>query len=116
MVATYPDANIVAPSRVAADVDGDGLTGESTATFTNTGKEFLWITNAGGSSTDLTITTQKTIDGEAVADKVVALGAGETHCVGPFPTEIYNDGNNEVTLTMGTGFADVTLWVIRPTT
>ncbi len=118
MAPSIPDASKVSPLRSASDIAGDVLNGPSSETFTNSGKEFLWVAhdNAGGTDSDLTITTHKTIDGEAVADKVVTIGAGETHLVGPFPTSIYNDANGEVTITLDGGYADISLWVILPTT
>lgn len=68
--------------------------------FTNTGKELLIVrhTNGGGSAVTLTITTSQTSDGLAVADRTVPIGAGELHVLGPFPTQIYNDGNGQVAL------------------
>jgi hypothetical protein len=117
MAPSIPTANQVTPSRSPSDHTSDGQVGPSDETFVNTGVEFLWVQhdNGGGSDSDLTIVTTKTIDGEAVADKVVTITKGEMFLVGPFPTAIYNDANGEVNITLDGGFADVTLWVIKPT-
>ncbi len=110
------DASQISPSRAASDVTGKVLTAPDVETFSNTGKEFLWVShdNGSGEASDLTITTHKTVDGQAVADKVVTIGAGELHLVGPFPTEIYNDADDEVTIALSGGRLDVSLWVIKP--
>jgi len=68
--------------------------------FVNTGKELLLVnhTNGGGSAVTLTITTSATVDGLAVADRTVSIGAGEFHVLGPFETSQYNDANGKVQL------------------
>lgn len=68
--------------------------------FVNTGKEILMVshTNGGGSTVTLTIATSATVDGLAVADRTVAIGAGEFHVLGPFDKQQYNDGNGKVQL------------------
>jgi len=104
------------PSRTASDIAANQEDGAAAITFANTGKEFLLVdhTNAGGSASNLTIATTLTIDGGAVADKVVAISAGEKHLVGPFPTNIYNDDDDEVNATLDGGYADITITLIRP--
>ena len=68
--------------------------------FANTGFELLLVrhTNGGGSAATLTVPIQKQIDSEDVADKTISIGAGETHLVGPFPREFYNDADGNVQL------------------
>ena len=67
--------------------------------FLNTGREFIEIANGSGSSINVTIATQSTVDGLAVADRVVAVGAGETKKIGPFPKGAYNDSDGKVQVT-----------------
>ncbi len=115
-MASITDAVRVSPSRTAFDFESRTVFAPTTETFRNTGREFLLVRNPGASSADLTITTYKTVDGCAVDDKTLTIGAGESHLIGPFPTEYYNDGDDEVTLTFtDTGAPDCELTVILPT-
>lgn len=88
-------ANSIA--MTSADTGGDS--------WANSGAEALLVENAGTSSVTLTFTTYKTVDGLAVNDLQVVVPAGETHLVGPFPTDIYNDpdGNAQVSYSSATG-------------
>lgn len=73
-----------------AGVDIAGVAAASGGdTFTNTGKEILIVKNGDSSSHNVTITTSVTVDGNAVADPVVAVGAGVTKSIGPFPRWIF---------------------------
>lgn len=69
--------------------------------FVNTGSEILFVshTNGAGSAVTLTIVTQATVDGLAVADRTVVIDPGEFHPLGPFDTKQYNDANGKVQLT-----------------
>lgn len=83
--------------------------------FVNTGRNYLLVrhTNSGGSSVTLTIETQATVDGEAVADKTVVIAAGDDpHLLGPFPMQVYNDGDQKVQLTWSSE-TDIELAVIE---
>jgi hypothetical protein len=88
-----PSRSANAYTTIAADAGGDS--------FANTGKELLLVehTNGGGASVNLTVVTQQAVDGEAVADKVVAIAPGTRQLLGPFPPQIYNDGNGRVQIT-----------------
>lgn len=66
----------------AANVDGER--------FINTGKEFLLVRNAAGAPVNVTLVTGKTVDGLAVADRVVAVANGTTALIGPLSTDLYN--------------------------
>lgn len=59
---------------------------------------FVSHTNGGGSTVTLTITTSQTIEGLALADRTVAIGAGEFHVLGPFPKNTYNDVDGNVNI------------------
>ena len=69
--------------------------------FVNDGKDtFLHIKNTNAASRILTIVTQATVDGEAVADKTVTVpDTTGDKMVGPFPTSWYNDSASKVQLT-----------------
>jgi len=106
------------PSRSAADIAANQDTASATDEFVNTGKALLLVehTNSGGTTATLTISMQKTVDGLTVADRTVSIGAGETHLVGPFPTEYYNDNDGKVQLAMAGGYTDCVYTLILPTT
>lgn len=59
--------------------------------FENTGREVLHFKKTGAGDCQVTITTPGTVDGLAVADRVVAVPAtvGDV-IIGPFPTAHYN--------------------------
>ena len=75
-------------TRVAAATLGDE--------FLNDGKKLFLVDNASAGAVAVTFSTPITIDGEAVDNKVVSVPAGETHLLGPFPTNVYNDGDGKV--------------------
>jgi len=90
------------PASAARSANPITFTGASPGgdEFANTGKELLFVrhTNAGGVGVTLTITSQATVDGLAVADRTVAIDPGETHVLGPWPKAAYNDASGNVAL------------------
>jgi hypothetical protein len=86
--------NGITDTLSAANTDGH--------TIVNTADN-MWIEvlNGSGGSINVTIETIQTIDGLAVADRVVAVGAGVRKKIGPFPRTNYG---STVTVT----FSDVT--------
>ncbi len=94
----------VTVSLVAAAGGGDE--------FVNTGQEFFMITNGGGGSINVTITTPNSVDGNAIADVVIAVGNGVTMFIGPFPKGTYNDSANKVQIAYS-GVTTVTVGVFR---
>lgn len=66
--------------------------------FLNDGKVWIHVKN-GAAELVLTLVTQQTVDGEAVDDKTVTIGASTEQAVGTFPPEVYNDGDGLVQLT-----------------
>ncbi|HRF46994.1 MAG TPA: hypothetical protein PLC98_05145 [Anaerolineales bacterium] len=94
----------LAPSYVAAAGGGDAIP--------NDGRTMLHIKNGGGSSITLTVVTQATVLGNAVADDAIAVPNGGERMVGPFPPSIYNDVNQLVQLTYS-GVTTVTVAAIR---
>ena len=75
----------------AASASGDS--------FVNTGREFLHVKNGSGSSVTVTIATEQTVEGLAVADATVTIPAGEDRFIGPFATNTFNDSDRQVNFT-----------------
>lgn len=67
--------------------------------FVNNGNEFIYVKNGDGSPHTVTIATPATVDGLAVADREVAVPAGEERIIGPFPKATYDDTAGKVQLT-----------------
>ena len=57
--------------------------------FSNSESEFLIFRNSGASTRTATIVTSGTVDGNAIADLVVAIPANSDIAVGPFKESIY---------------------------
>jgi hypothetical protein len=74
-------AGITASDGVAASAGGDR--------FTNTGRELLVVTCASGGPVNVTMETTVEVDGQAVADNVVAVDDAEPMIIGPFPISDY---------------------------
>lgn len=71
--------------------------------FQNDGRMFLLVKNGAGAPINVTITTPTTVDGNVVADLVVAVTNGEQRMIGPFPPNLYNtDGYVYVDYSSGT--------------
>lgn len=88
----------------AADVAGDK--------FANDGRQFAYFKNASGGSITVTVVTAKTVDGLAVADRTVALAAGEEKLIGPFDKDTYNDTDGNVNFTYS-GVTSLTMAVFK---
>lgn len=87
LTAQSPKRQANAISMVSADTNGDA--------WNNTGKEVLLVENTSAGTVTLTFVTYATVDGLAVDDLQISVPAGETHLIGPFPTEVYNDANGQ---------------------
>lgn len=74
------------PVYSAANVDGHSIQ--------NNGHTVLHVKTAGTACT-VTIQTPGTVDGMAVADRTVALGATAERIIGPFPPSDYNQPTGE---------------------
>ena len=96
-VATAKVPQVIAPTGIVptaftpAQVEGHF--------FPNNGATFLLVTNGSQASIDVTAISQLTLEGLAVADSVVAVGAGVTKLLGPFNPSIFNDENGNMTVT-----------------
>jgi len=100
-------------SRAGVVADGAAAAGGGDA-FLNTGAEILVIKNGSVSSINVTLVTQATVDGNAVADPVVAVAAGVTKAIGPFPRYIFGDANGLVQVTYS-AVTSLTVKVLRLT-
>lgn len=70
-------------STTSANADGHTIPGD--------GDVILYVANGSGGSINVTIVTPGTQDGQAISDRVVAVGAGATKLIGPFPPRTYTD-------------------------
>ncbi len=82
----------VSVTTQAADVAGDEFVNEN-------GRTAFEVNNGSGSSVDVTIITQATVDGLAVADRVISVGAGERYIINQLASGTYNDSNGNVQVT-----------------
>lgn len=70
-----------------SETAGDTVNGHTTP---NDGHVYVFCRNASGATPyDITFLTQQTVDGLAVADKVVSMAASQSRLFGPFPREAY---------------------------
>jgi hypothetical protein len=101
MAATALTVNITSRSGInltTLAASADGTNGNS---WPNTGTQTLIVINGGGSTCTVTLIwgIGSTIDGQTPSERTVAVLAGDTAEIGPFPQTIYNDihGNASVT-------------------
>lgn len=78
----------------ATDLDALAVAADAGLTdwWTGTGNEFLYVNNGGGSPITLTLQYNGpggTIDGVALSNRTVSVGAGKRAIVGPFPGNLY---------------------------
>lgn len=62
----------------------------------NSGEQVLHFINGSGGTINVTIVSGQTVQGLAIADIVVAVGAGEEYFVKPLPTSIFNNTLGQV--------------------
>lgn len=80
--------------------------GDLTNTFTNSGKEFIYIENGSGGSIDLTVTTivtsvENPIYGDLTkSNAVVTIENGATAMAGTFAVSSYNGTDSAVSFTV----------------
>ena len=109
IVATGLSKSGIATTLVAAHTD-DNM-------FINTGRTFVIINNADVAEKDVTFVTPLEVDGQGVADKIVAIPATSDRLIGPFPPALYNQtaapdiGKVHVNFE---DFADATIAVFEP--
>lgn len=85
----------VAPTRTGA------LSTGNTYKFRNNGKTLLHFRKSGANACTVTLTAQGTVRGHALANQTVNVPAttGDV-IVGPFPRDIYDDSNHDVSFTV----------------
>lgn len=76
-------AGLTPSAAAAASGGGD--------TFVNNGLTFLEVTNGGGSSINVTVAGAQACSQGSTHDNVVAVGAGATKLIGPFPASRFNN-------------------------
>ncbi len=80
------------PSLVAAAAGGDS--------FANDGTTYIQVDNGGGSSINVTVSSQaRAPEGTAQADNVVAVPAAGSRLIGPFTKNAWNDASGIISLT-----------------
>jgi len=64
--------------------------------WTGTGKEMLFVNNAGGSPCVVTETygVGGTVDGVALVSRTKSVASGKSAILGPYPTGLFNDANS----------------------
>lgn len=82
----------VLSSRAGVALTGVTPTASTGDTFANTGKEYIFVNNGSAGSINVTLDMVATLDGAAVTDPVVAVGAGVTKVIGPLPPALYSVG------------------------
>lgn len=73
----------VQPAYDPAEADGQS--------FNNTGREVIHVKN-GATACNVTVLTARTVDGQAVTNRVVLVPATEERFIGPFPPATFNQG------------------------
>lgn len=101
---------------VNASIAGVDMTGAACAgggdQWANSGQEILQFVNGSGGSINVTVATQATVDGMGLSENVVAVGAGATKTIGPFPPGRYNDGSGYAQITYS-GVTSLTVKVLK---
>lgn len=88
--------------------DAYALVDASGNTFANNGRKVVHIVNGSGANAyTVTITTQATYKGYAVADQTVSVGTSEDWFIGPFNEALFNNSAGSVSITY-TGSAPAT--------
>lgn len=99
-MATVPAATPITPAGI--NMATLATNAALSQTFANNGKILVAIKNGSGASINATFVATKVVnDGGgnlSLGNRVVAVAAGATLVIGPFPTEVFNDSAQEVTL------------------
>lgn len=76
-------------ARTGVDTVGATPTASTGDTFATHGKEYFIVKNGSGSPINATVDFIATLDGFSIADPVIAVAAGVTTIIGPFPPAYY---------------------------
>ena len=85
-------------SRTGAQAALQSITSADGFKFENDGKTILYVENDAGALV-LTFAFNHTVDSCAIAAKSVTVTASEKWYIGPFPTNWYNDSDDDITCT-----------------
>lgn len=96
MARTALTVNAVAETGTTLSATSANADGHSLANTARSSKLFLYVNNGSGGSINVTIQTPQTVRGLAVADQVVAVGAGVETIIGPFDASFYNQSDGTV--------------------
>lgn len=88
------------PAFTAANVDGHSVQ--------NDGRTVLYVKNGSVGSVDVTIQTPGAVGGNAIADRVIAVPAGEDRIIGTFAPSVYNRGGSTDAHSIYVDFSAVT--------
>jgi hypothetical protein len=101
---SYQDMGAVS---VAANAGGNS--------FTNTGTEYVYISNASVGSITCSFAITAAVDGITPAAKTVIVPAGKWTLVGPWPTNYYNDTSTpQVVNITYSGVTTLTVGAFKP--
>ena len=94
---------------IAATYTG-GLSVTNTYKVRNSGRVILHFLKGAAVDCIVTIVTPKTVAGLAVDDTAVTVPAttGDKF-IGPFPRDLFNDGSNDITITLATDETGLTI-------
>jgi len=92
------DLPVQLSSRSANDLSWAAPTPGTGDTFTNTGREAILVNNGGDSNLNVTIETPASVDGLAIADRIITVGPTSIALLGPFPRATYSDSEGKVNL------------------
>lgn len=106
------DLTVQSSSRSANDLAWSIPTPGTGDTFLNTGREAVLVNNTNDGTVSITVETPATVDGLAITDRVIVVGADKVALLGPFPRATYSNSEGKVKLTSST-VTDVLLAVIR---
>lgn len=76
-----------------------GAAAEAGDQFPNNGKTLYKVINGDGSSTNVTITPQNTVNGLTLAPVIVAVAGGATKYLGPYEPQYFNNSSGRAVVT-----------------
>lgn len=96
------DIAVEAITRAGINLTDTGsLSTSDTYHVPNDGKTFLHFKKSGATDCTVTVATQNTVDGLAITDLTVTVPATTGDImIGPFPREVYNNSDGELTFTL----------------
>lgn len=99
-------------AQAGLEVSFDAAAGGGDEFANANGNTILLVNNGDGSPVTVTIVTQSTYQGLALADQAVVVAAGEIEAIGPFNTDDFNDSNGRVQVTYS-GVTSLTVAAVK---